>query len=203
MIKSRTQFNKKFPHVYRWLQVNGKLKLLNILGDPMHKPNKYWTYDKCLNEFEKYRSIKKWRAKSASSYVIAKNKGWIKIIADRFDLSSRHKWTQLECIQISSKFSSKEEWKKGHRKSLEAARCNGWILACTKHMKENACLTPVLNIDTGLFFKSIAIAAKHYRCIASNISAQLKGRSKTAGGYRWTYCDENGNILDTKVSEII
>jgi hypothetical protein len=30
----------------------------------------------------------------------------------------------------------------------------------------------------------------------SNLTATCKGRQKTAGGYRWAYCDENGNILD-------
>lgn len=51
-----------------------------------------------------------------------------------------------------------------------------------------------INLDTGKIFKSAAAAAAFYS-IKGSISWACLGKSKTAGGYRWAYCDEKGNIL--------
>ena len=49
---------------------------------------------------------------------------------------------------------------------------------------------PVTCIDTGETFPSVAAAARWAKIGESCIFHVLAGRTKTAGGYRWTYADE-------------
>jgi hypothetical protein len=43
----------------------------------------------------------------------------------------------------------------------------------------------VLNLDTGEVFESMTKAAENYGIDASSISMCCRGKTKTAGGYRW------------------
>lgn len=47
----------------------------------------------------------------------------------------------------------------------------------------------IRNIDTGEVFESVITAAKSCGVGYSAISQCLSGKSKTAGGCRWEYCD--------------
>ena len=56
-------------------------------------------------------------------------------------------------------------------------------------------LRKVINIDTGEFFDSIAIASRKYNLNRSHISAVCNGTRKRCGNYRWAYVD-SGVILE-------
>ncbi len=51
----------------------------------------------------------------------------------------------------------------------------------------------IVNIDTGEMFLSLAEAKSTYK---GAISKALKNPNILAGGYRWAYCDEKGNIIE-------
>ena len=44
------------------------------------KPKGYWTFEKCLDEANKYINIKEFRKKSPNPYKIAYRKGWLENI---------------------------------------------------------------------------------------------------------------------------
>jgi hypothetical protein len=52
----------------------------------------------------------------------------------------------------------------------------------------------IKNIDTNMNYPSITEAANSINLSSSSIIGSIK-RMGTAGGYRWAYCDENGNII--------
>ena len=46
---------------------------------------------------------------------------------------------------------------------------------------------PVINIDTGEIFDNLRTAAKAYEINHNTLYQHIRGRQKTAGGYRWRY----------------
>lgn len=134
MIKSRSEFQYMLPQVYAWLVNNKKLNLLDVLGPRLHKQNGYWTYEKCLNEFKKHMEFKLWRIHSPSSYVIAKNNGWVLRIRKKFKIQGRRKWTKAECIKIAIRYKTKIEWKTKHNRTYEFSHNKGWFQELSKHM---------------------------------------------------------------------
>ena len=42
----------------------------------IHKPNGYWTKEKCMEDALSYKTRFEWRKKSYSSYTIAGKNGW-------------------------------------------------------------------------------------------------------------------------------
>jgi hypothetical protein len=53
-----------------------------------------------------------------------------------------------------------------------------------------------INLDTKKIFNSITEAARYCGMKSgSGINWCCRGKAKTAGGYRWAYCDEKGNII--------
>lgn len=198
-IKTRSDFSKKFPNIYKHLCDNKKLYLFQIVfGDPAHKRNGFWNFENCLKECKKFKSLGDWRNKSGSSYVIAKNNGWIKQFRKLGVLKceGRKFWTKKECATFALKYNTKENWKKGHRKSWEKALNKGWQEELCAHMPKNSCIKKVKNLETGTIYNSISEAGKAIgQQKGTNISAVIRGRAKSAGGYHWAYCDEKGNVI--------
>lgn len=44
----------------------------------MRKPNGYWTYEKCKNEYLKYRNVSSFKINNKSAYNKAVREGWLK-----------------------------------------------------------------------------------------------------------------------------
>jgi hypothetical protein len=84
------------------------------------------------------------------------------------------------------------EMNKGKRLSEETkakmrkARANG-----------TATSTPVINLDTGEIFQSQRAASLKFKINYKNINLVLKGKRKTAGGYRWQYYNEQNKAKET------
>ena len=79
-------------------------------------------------------------------------------------------------------------------------KTQSWKIGYTGHPKRRGELIrkrvnkKVKNLDTNVIFNSIKEASAS---LGGNIGITnvCAGRSKTAGGYRWAYCDENGNVI--------
>lgn len=57
--------------------------------------------------------------------------------------------------------------------------------------------TPVINLDTNEIFMSQRVAGQRYNFNYKNIYLVLKGKRRTAGGYRWAYYNPSGNLCFT------
>lgn len=69
-----------------------------------------------------------------------------------------------------------------------------------KMIENNGMSRKVINLDTGKIFSSISKASRYYNVCSTTIHVVCsgKGRSKTAGGYKWSYADEK-SIKESKL----
>ena len=64
-------------------------------------------------------------------------------------------------------------------------------------MSENSSLKrKVMCIETGVIYDSIREASKHVGTPASNIGSVCRGKTKTAGGYSWSYINKKKESED-------
>ena len=76
---SRTDFEKKYPSAYNSCIHNKWIEKISWLKPKIH-PNGYWTYDRCLQEAQKYKTKKEFRDLAASTYVACCRNNWIQEI---------------------------------------------------------------------------------------------------------------------------
>lgn len=96
-------------------------------------PKGYWTLEKCKENALKYNRKSDWFKNSASTYGIAKIKGW-------FDECTSHmqgniSWTLEKCKEDALKYKTPTEWRE-NSSAYSAAHKNNWIDECTSHMKK-------------------------------------------------------------------
>lgn len=103
-------------------------------------------------------------------------------------------WNLKTCKASALKFSNKTEWQKKERPAYNAAWKNGWIDTCCSHMPSHRQKKSVINLGTGSKYATVSEAAKHLSYDRKNLTIALKTGRK-AYGYRWAYCDEEGNVL--------
>tara|TARA_R110000868_G_scaffold66014_14_gene197082 strand:- start:12804 stop:14897 length:2094 start_codon:yes stop_codon:yes gene_type:complete len=73
-------------------------------------------------------------------------------------------------------------WKQGRSGHPQRGR-----LIVSKHHAKS-----VKNLTTGQIYGSATMANKELKC---NVHAAIR-KNKTAGGYRWAYCDDEGNVVE-------
>ena len=74
---------------------------------------------------------------------------------------------------------SKQNMRNGHKGITFSKNCRESRIQSQKRK--------IKNIDTNEVFESIKEAIEYYSLSRGNITSALKGNTKTAGGYRWTY----------------
>lgn len=104
----------------------------------MRKPNGYWTLERCLEEALKYKTRKEWEKKNASSYTIARKKGWLDQSCShmREVKKAPNHWTLERCQEEALKYTTRYEWTSEHTASYSRAHKNGWLDQCCSHMTE-------------------------------------------------------------------
>lgn len=189
----RADLIKKHKNIYMWLLNNNR----ELLDEIFPNERTHWTQHTCLSDAMKHSSLKEWRQNSPSGYVSAKNKGFLKEIKKELNWNREYIfWTKEDCKEYALNYATKEQWKKGHRKTWECALKKGWQLELCCHMKKNACEVFVKNLNTNRIFESVTKAGVSIgQKRGSNISSVCRGKQKTAGGFRWAYCDEHGNVV--------
>lgn len=102
-----------------------------------------------------------------------------------------------EVLRSASKFSNNKEWMavKEERKYYQQAIRHGWLKEATKHFipKGNGKRRKVMNLDTKEVYESGSGACTKLGLSKGMIKSAIADGHK-AGGYRWAYCDENGNV---------
>jgi hypothetical protein len=112
-------------------------------------------------------------------------------IAKEWDYSKNRKTPD----QVAAKSSKKYWWKCpkcGHGWRTEAYVRTGMGCSCPECKKRNLSIKAsrkVINLDTGIIYKSMKDAEKQTGIGWSSISNCVRGLSRTAGGYRWSYAE--------------
>ena len=194
-IKTRTQLQKKCRGVEAWLRRNRPDLLDKYL--PMVP---IWTKEACIKEAQKYKTVTKWQKCGKGSGPAYLN-GWIKDCTKHMDILNQPKWDKNACKLEALKYKSRQEWRDKQSRSYSKSCENGWLNEFTKHMPlPSNRSTKVINLDTGEIFTSAQKASFAIKLNKDAVGGLLRsnGKEKTAGGYRWAYCDENGNVIDKK-----
>lgn len=184
---NRSQIQSLYPGIYTHIDKK-------LLDKYIPKLTHEWTKQNCKKEAFKYSSKTEWANKSKNSYQAARRRGWIEELSNHM----RSKvYTEIHLLKIAKKYKSISEWLNKDPKTYHAANKRGLVKKITKHMicLKNKCRSKsVINLETKQIFKS-AREASLFLGYSSGVVATAIYRGKTAGGYRWAYCDEAGNII--------
>lgn len=93
-----------------------------------------WSKQGCINSAREYSDLKTWMRERKTSYLAARDNGWLETCCTHMKQKQRVKWTFEKCIQSSSKYHSRMEWANGDGKAYRAAIKNNWLEECCKHM---------------------------------------------------------------------
>lgn len=104
---------------------------------------------------------------------------------------SNTKWTLEACKTIALKYKTRTNWSDNDRNSYRFALKKGWLKECCSHMKKKK----IKNLDTDEIFNTAVEAELMYKLYRGAIGSVISDKQKTAGGYRWAYCDEKGNVI--------
>lgn len=182
-IKSRNQLLKIDPTQYR------KLKETGLLDEIYPYVNKINTLEDCINDAKKYKTVTEWARGKNTKYSSARTRGWIDLCSKH--MSKRHVWSLTSCKQSALKYKSKAEWRKNESGAYSAAKKRGWMDKCSKHMKRPASEKKQLVLRSD---------GKIYSSLTEAMNSGFKGvwqaitYNRKCGGYRWTYCNENGSV---------
>lgn len=188
-IKNRMEFAQLFPRQYEYLLRNN-IELLNELLPKYHTK---WTEKLIMTDAKKCKTRKEWKTKFPNSYSAS-----TRIMGT--DYYCKHmikrltKWTLNMCKEDALKYKTKKEWSENSYNALQASVNNGWYEECTKHMIENCYIKKIINLDTKKIYTNMTLASNSVNKNKSSLHRAIKFKGK-CGGYRWAYCDENGNIL--------
>lgn len=144
--KNRSEFQKYSKGAYKICLKNNWIDEL-FQSEPNHKPNGYWTEEKCKEEVGKYKNLTEFIKKSASVYRKIKANNWEYLLEVLEQRKPANFWNLENCKQEALKYKTKKEFAE---KSISCyTRClkNNWIDDVCKHMNK--------------------IGNKHFRCIYS------------------------------------
>lgn len=131
---SRRRFQKGSMGAYMKALKNGWLDNFTWLVE-VHKPNGYWTYERCYEEAKKCSSKKEFKNLSNGAYQTAYKEGWMKDYT-WFELLTGY-WTYEACKAEASKYTKRFHFKKGCPSAFSKSRINGWLDEFFPKIKNN------------------------------------------------------------------
>ena len=125
--KTRGEFQKGSRGAYRLALKNGWLDVYTWFEET-HKPNGYWTYERCFEEAKKYKTRNELQKGCGSAYIVALKNGWLSdyIWFDEIKKPNGY-WTHETCFEEAKKYNTRNEFKKGVCGAYIVARKNGWL----------------------------------------------------------------------------
>ena len=103
----------------------------------LHKPNGYWTYDRCKEEVSKYKTIRDMRSLSNKCYAIILYNNWQELLnrLDRFYRPEGY-WNDKEiCKTEALKYKTRSEFSKNNSVAYKYSRENNWLDEICSHME--------------------------------------------------------------------
>jgi hypothetical protein len=183
---TRNEFVYKFSTIYYWLLRNKKMHILDEVLPcdktivPVSEIRKAALLYKSRFEFQKF---------NRRCYFAARRLNILDDICKHMNIMCI-KWTDETAKREALKFNSRSEFNKRAGGAYEYLRTKGILNNACKHMINRE--KYVKCIETGKIFISIK---KANNFAGATISRSLSMGIK-AGGYHWSYCDSEGNIID-------
>lgn len=128
-------------------------------------------------------------------YVWLKNNN-LTLLNKHLPLKNKNKprgyWTFEKCETEAIDCKNINELKIKNKSAHHAAYLNNWLNKIFK--RNHSTKKKVKNLDTGQMFLNAREAANFFNRSRSSMRDALKNGTKS-GGYRWSYCDDKGNII--------
>lgn len=133
--KSRSEWAKACPS-YSYASKNGWLDECTQHMIRKHRPNGYWTLERCKEDALQFDSTYDWAKHSLSGYATAKNNGWLDECRSHMVVTRRPDgyWTLETCKEDALKYLTKRDWEKYNKSAFSIAVKKGWYKECTSHM---------------------------------------------------------------------
>ena len=125
--KTRTEFQKNNGSAYAAALKKGWIKDYTwfvVKSNPMI----YWTYERCVEESQKYKLRSDFRKGNPVAYRVAKRRNWI----EEFSwLNISNVWTYQECYDLAHGYYYKKDFREAHPSAYSFSLKNGWISTFT------------------------------------------------------------------------
>jgi hypothetical protein len=129
---NRTDFMRNSSGAYNVALANKWVDKICIHMVLRHKPNGFWTFEKCQRLAKSCETIKEFRDNHSSAYVTSKNRKWLDEICSHIDRKKR-KWTLSEIKIEAKKFKTRIEFAKNASGAYTACLNNNWLKYCDRH----------------------------------------------------------------------
>lgn len=196
---NKAQVIKHYNTLYCYLYRNNRQLLEKYFGNIQNRRKK-GSLDLrfCKEDAMKYSSRVQWQVNSGSIYSAAAKNGWLDECCIHMKaLVKRNYWTKERVINSAKQYTTIKEWSIKDAKAYDASKRHGWYKECTKYLENLKHKSKkVICLDTKVIYKCANTASDKTKINCSNIRSACNGNAKTAGGYRWAYCDEEGNVID-------
>lgn len=123
--KTKVSFEKNSASAYGKALKKGWLREYTWLKEG-HKPNNYWTYERCYEEAKKYKTRTELQKAPNRAYEAARNHGWLDDYT--WFVSKSHKpWTYETCLEESKKYDTRTQFCNNSSGAYDVARKRGWL----------------------------------------------------------------------------
>ena len=96
-----------------------------------------WTFEKCVEEAEKYKSRMEFKNNSGGCYSTCVKRKWLDAVCQHMEIKI-HKaghWTYERCLEIAKRCKTRTEFCKEKGWAYNIALSNGWIDEICSHME--------------------------------------------------------------------
>jgi hypothetical protein len=151
---------------------------------------KSYTDSELLKISRKYSYRTEWCKADPGSYQAAKNRGLIDKIPHLASLT--REYSEASLIDSARPYSTRMEWHKADKNAYQAAAARNLLDKCCAHMGKKQVRTgrPV-RCSNGKTYSSYIAGAKEIRVSPEAVRKHLIGKSKSAGGYTWSYVEDS------------
>jgi len=189
MIKTRKEFTEKFWNLYCGLKRNGKMYLLDEL---LPKDKSTLSLSECLEKISLVKTRKQLETEFPRHYAAIRKHYRAEL--SRLPLV-KPQLNQEEATLLCNNYKSMKQLKEENKKLYWYLQRKGWLGICTKNIKPSSFQRSVICLNTGMVYRTIKEAAEATGAIDSKICNVCQGKRTTAAGFRWSYCDKDGNII--------
>ena len=122
----KARFEEGSPCACQTARRNGWLDDYTWLKKSDNKPSRYWTYNRCKEEAQKYTVKEHFAKGSPGAYGAAVRNKWLD---DWFENSTNPNgyWNYENCYKEAQKYSNKSQFIFGNNSAYNSARKHGWL----------------------------------------------------------------------------
>jgi hypothetical protein len=214
---SKSEFKKNSPVGYGTSRKNGWLDEICSHMVGLHKPNNYWTKERCQEEALKYNSKSEFSKNSSGAYDTSRKNGWLdEICSHMVELQKPNGyWTKERCQEEALKYNSKSEFRKNSGSAYTTSLTNGWIDEICSHMLPIGSLKKRYiysyefsdkSVYVGLTWNIADRKRRHIEDVRSAVNKYIKNNPNISYEFKeWGYYDmlDAGKMEEEKEKEYI